>query len=287
MGAKRKLKTMRRVIVSILVVAIVAFAGAWLLWPKPLFYESAVAAKGNITTYNSFSGNIDTKKRQTVMSEKMLQVSKIKVQEGDAVKVGTALIRTTAGEDIKSKIVGEIATIHTEVNAQVMAGTNLMDIVDYNNLEITVKVDEYDIGAMEKGKDAAVSIGAIGKELSGKISSMSKEGQVKNGITYFTATIDLAADAALKIGMTAEVKLVSGNVADVVTLPMTAIAFDDDNKPFVLKKDGKGAMVKSEITTGINDGITAEIKSGVLNGETVYYKKTVPSVGAKFPGGGA
>jgi Na+-transporting NADH:ubiquinone oxidoreductase subunit NqrF len=35
----------------------------------------------------SFSGNVETKNRQTVVSEKMMQISDIKVKEGDKVKL--------------------------------------------------------------------------------------------------------------------------------------------------------------------------------------------------------
>ena len=65
---------------------------------------------------------------------------------------------------------------------------------------------------------------------------MSKEGQIVNGVTFFTATIDLEKDDSVKIGMSAEVKLVNSNATGVVTLPMKAIQFDDNNSPYVLKK---------------------------------------------------
>jgi HlyD family secretion protein len=172
-----------------------------------------------------------------------------------------------------------------EEDAQVMAGIKLMEIVDYDNLEVNVKVDEYDIAALDKGKETTVKIGAINKDIKGKISSMSKEGQVVNGVTFFTATIDLAKDEKLKIGMSTEVKLISDKAAGVVTLPMKAIEFDNDNKPYVLKKGEKGEAVKTEITTGINDGTTVEIKSGVLSGETVLYTNTAAAESKGFAGG--
>jgi HlyD family secretion protein len=90
-----------------------------------------------------------------------MQVSEIKVKEGDMVKEDAVLIKTTAGDEIKSKISGEVVNINVEENAQVMAGINLLEIVDYNNLEIKVKVDEYDIASLEKGKESTVKIGDI------------------------------------------------------------------------------------------------------------------------------
>jgi HlyD family secretion protein len=106
-----------------------------------------------------------------------------------------------------------------------------------------------------------------------------------NGVTYFTATIDLAKDSSIRIGMSAEVRLINEEVTGAVTLPMTAIQFDDNNNPFVLIKDDKGAAIRTEITTGINDGTTVEVKSGVSSGETVLYTKATAAGGMGFRAG--
>jgi len=75
--------------------------------------------------------------------------------------------------------------------------------------------------------------------------------------------------------MTAEVTLTKEQVAGVVTLPMTAIQFDNNNNPYVLKKGENSTIINTEITTGINDGIIVEITNGVAEGETIYYPKII------------
>jgi len=279
MSAKRKSKTKKWITIGIIAIAVIGIAVALFMQPTKTSYESATAKIGDITTYNSFSGNVDTKNRQTVMSEKVMQVSSLKVKEGDTVKVGDVLLKTTTGDEIKSKIDGEISNVNVEENATVMAGVKLLEIVDYNNLEINVKVDEYDIATLAKGKETTVKIGAINKEIKGTISSISKEGQIVNGVTFFTANIDLAKDASLKIGMSAEAKLISNTVKGVVTLPMKVIQFDENNQPYVLKQGEKNAPVKTEITTGINDGTTVEVKSGVSSGEAILYTTAAKTTG--------
>jgi len=281
MSAKRKSKTKKWIAVSIITIAAAIIVAVIFMRPESTAYESAIAKVGDITTYYTFSGNVETRNRQNVMAEKLMQIDELKVKEGDTVQDGDILIKTTTRDEIKSRINGEVTNIGVEENAQVMTGTKLLEIVDYNNLEVKVKVDEYDITALEKGKEATVKIGAINKEIKGKISNMSKEGQIMNGVIYFTATIDLEKDSSLKIGMSAEVKLISNKATGVVTLPMTAIQFDDNNKPYVLKKSERGPAVRTEITTGLNNGTTVEVKSGVLDGETILYTKAK----AAEPGG--
>ncbi|KGK83918.1 RND transporter [Desulfosporosinus sp. HMP52] len=283
----RKQKSSVKWIILGLIAAVVTVGGiAFLKKPTQLPYESVVAQTDDLTTYYSFTGNVETTDRQTVTSEKMMQISEIKVKEGDLVKEGAVLIKTTAGEDIKSKIQGEIVNINVEEKAQVMAGTKLLEVVDYENLQIKVKVDEYDLAAIEKGKEATVKLGAINKEIKGNVSSISKEGQIINGVSFFTAVIDLADDESVRIGMSAEVKIISNQASGIVTLPITAVQFDENNKPYVLKKDESGTETRAEITTGINDGIVVEVKSGLESGETVYYTKTAVKEGRNFPPAG-
>ncbi|MGI1659272.1 MAG: HlyD family efflux transporter periplasmic adaptor subunit [Desulfitobacterium sp.] len=196
MGAKKKSQKLKWVTAGIIVIAI-AVISIYFMRPAQLPYESTLAKTGDITTYYSFTGNVDTKNRQTVTADKMMQLSQINVSEGDGVKVGDILIKTTTGETIKAKIAGEVVNLAAEENAQIMPATKLLDIVDFNNLETKVKVDEYDLASVTVNKEATVRIDAINKEIKGKISSLSKEGQVANGVTFFTATVDLAKDANL------------------------------------------------------------------------------------------
>jgi HlyD family secretion protein len=274
MNTKRKSKKKKIIVTSIVIIAIVAIATSIFMRPAKTSYESVDAKMGDITNYYSFTGNVETKNRQTVTSEKVTQISTINVKEGDVIEADTVLYTTSTGEEVKSKIAGEVVNMNIEENSQVMGGVKLLEIVDYNNLEIKVKVDEYDIASLEQGKETTVKIGAINKDIKGTISSMSKEGQIVNGVTFFTATIDLEKDESVKIGMSAEAKVINGNVQGVVTLPMKAIQFDDNNNPYVLTKGEKNAAIKTEITTGINDGTTVEVKSGVTSGETILYTKT-------------
>jgi len=285
MSKKRKSK-IKWIVTGVIAAVVAGVAITIFLKPAPLPYESVVAKTGDITTYYSFSGNVETKDRQTVTSEKIMQVSEIKVKEGDIVEEGTVLIKTTSGDEIKSKISGEVVNLNVEEKAQVMAGIKLLEVVDYDNLEIKVKVDEYDIASLDKGKDASIKIGAINKEIKGNIGSIAKEGQIINGVTFFTATIDLEKDESVRIGMSAEVKVISNKVGGVVTLPMTAIQFDENNKPYVLKNGENDTVINAEIVTGINDGTTVEVKSGLVSEETILYAKAAPTVGMDFSGGG-
>ncbi len=273
MNAKKKSKSKKWILITVGVIAIVAIIG-FINRPKTNLYTSATAVSGDITTYYTFTGNIEAKDRQSVISGKVMQISKIYVENGDMVEEGDDLLKTTMGEYIEAEIDGEVVNLDVEVNQQVMSGVQLLDVVDYSAMQISVKVDEYDLPAVTVGKEAAIKISALDKELTGTVKSISKEGTISNGVTYFDAVIELAYDESIKVGMSTEVKLIHENATGAVTLPMASILFDSDNNPYVLKKDAQNKYSKADITVGINDGVNVQILSGVAEGDTVYYTKT-------------
>jgi len=276
MNTKRKSKIKKRIFLFLTLIIVIALAVvAVIARPKANNYESVDAKNGNIKTYFSFSGNVEAKNRESVMSEKVMQISDIKVKEGEKVKEGDVLFTTTTDDEITAEINGEVSKLNIEENEQVMAGISLIEIVDYDNLKINVKVDEYSSSTLKVGKKADVYINALDKNITGTIKSISKEGQVVNGVTYFTADIDLKKDKAIKVGMSAEIKFPSKSVSDVVTLPMSVIQFDESNNPFVYLKDEKKNLIKTPIKTGINDGTTVEVVSGIKKGDLVFYKNNI------------
>lgn len=259
--------------ISIIGVIVVILAAAIVLPGlqriKSTNYTEVIPAKGDITTYYSFSGSVEAKNRQTVLADRIMQVKNIKVKVGQEIKKDDVLIETTTGEKIKAKIDGEVSNVYVEENTQVMSGGKLMDIVDYSDLQLKVQVDEYDLSVVEKDKQAAVNIHALSKDVTGKVIEVSKEGTYLNGVTYFTAIISLEKNDAIRVGMSAEARILNQSVKNAVTLSMSSINFDDNNKPYVLLKTDKGVPQRREITVGINDGVTTEIKSGITINDTV------------------
>ncbi len=286
MGIKRKRNWVRWIVTGIIAAGITGYIAYKVMRPAAATYKTVKAQTGNITTYYSFSGNVASKNRHSVISDRIMQIKDIHVAEGDNVEEGTVLITTTAGEEIRSKINGEVVNLQVQESTQLSAGIKLMDIVDYEDLEVVFNVDEYDVGALESGKEATVKINALDKEIHGKIRTISKDGQIMNGVTFFTASMDIELDEGIRTGMSAEVRLVSEKVQDVVILPMNVIQFDDQNQPYVFKQDQDQSVVRANIETGINDGTTVEIKSGVLAGENILYRQDTSLEKILFPENG-
>lgn len=271
MKTKQKKKNKMKMVIWSLVAIIIISVVSVVFFPTKgsSDFEEEKAQTGNITTYYSFSGAVEAKNRKTIISEAPMQVKEMKVEPGDKVKSGEVLMVTYQGEKIRAPFKGEISKIYVEENAEIMSGAQLVDIVDYSAIQTNVKVDEYDLKYLKVGEKVKVTINALEKEIQGTVSAISKEATSENGVSYFTATVDLNKDKAIRVGMSTEAKILKENAEGVTTLSMKAIKFDSQNKPYVLIPLEKGMPTKKYIQTGINDGTTVEIKSGVEAGDVV------------------
>lgn len=267
MRTKKKKKWIVLGVVLLVVIGLVVF---FVARPKDQGFEEVKTQTGDITTYYSFSGNVESKEKQSVLADKMMQISSIHVQEGDIVHKDDVLMETTAGEQIKAEIDGEVTKLYVEESSPVAAGSQLIDLVNYDDLQVTVKVDEYDVKALQEGKQVTVSIGALDdKEVSGTISKVSRQAVVANGLSYFTASVDLEQDPDILVGMSAEVEMVNQQVSGVVTLDMEALQFDAYNHPYVYYRNEQGKVDTKTVEVGINDGNTVEMTEGLQEEETV------------------
>jgi HlyD family secretion protein len=80
-------------------------------------------------------------------------------------------------------------------------------------------------------------------------------------------------DAALRVGLSAEIKVHNEEAKNAVTISMNALHFDSNNEPYVLIQNSEGKAVSKKVTTGMNDGTSVEIKDGLAAGDTVLIEK--------------
>lgn len=283
MARKKKSKT-KYVVLTVIAVIAVAAVSLFAAAPRKTNYTTVKATKGDLTTYYSFSGSVDAKNRQKVYADQSMQINEINVSAGQAVKKDDVLMKTTSGEEIKAPIDGDVSEIDVDKDAMAMPGAKLCEVVDYNDLQLVVQVDEYDLSAVSVGKKAAVTIHALNKDISGTITDVAKEGVYTDGITYFNTTISLTSESDLRVGMSAEAKVLNQSAKNVVILPMSAIQFDDNDKPYVQTLDSNKKPQNISVTLGINDGTNVEVKSGVTEGTEVVKPAVQSATTAGFGG---
>ena len=272
MKKKKSRKWLGWIIAGLVFIIVIVFSSQK---EESINYDSITAMGEDVTTYYSFSGNIEAKNKESVVLTAMNQIDTIEVSEGDQVKKDEVLFTTLQGSEVKASIDGEVANIYVTEGDVVTAGTIIMDLIDYSNLQVKVKVDEYDVKSVEVDKEAIVTINALDKEVKGTVSHLSKEAQSLNGVSYFVATIDLNEDSELRVGMSTEVKMVNESVTDVIVIPMSALQFDYTNLPYVYYRNNQGEVMTKTVELGITDGTLVEVISGLEEGEEILIPKTI------------
>lgn len=263
-------------IVSILILALLAFLIFRITSTREIEGEIIEVKQGDIATYYNFSGSIEAKNKTTLYAKLPLQISEFLVEKGDQVEKGDILYKNSTGEEIEADISGEVARIEVEEDAQINPGTEILEIVDYNELELKVRVDEYDLNSIDIDTPVEITVNALDKTFKGKIVEISKQGIYMNGITFFETVISIEGEENIRVGMSAEAKVLDKESKNTAILPMKALKFRDNNTPYVnIKNEEK--LEEIEIELGITDGVNVEVKSGLKIGDNVFIPKATTS----------
>ena len=271
-----KKKNVMKWIVGIIVLTLIGFFVFKITKEDEVKGEEIEVEEGDISTYYNFSGSISASNRSVLFAELPLQIKEFLFEEGEEVKEGDVIYKTSTGEQVKSDIDGEVYKIEVEEDAQISPGTKIMEIVDYNDLELKVNVDEYDLKSIRKGTEVEITINALDKILKGEVIAIAKQGEYINGITLFETTISLESSEEIRVGMSAEARVLNEESKATAILPMRAIKFKEDNTPYVKIKIEEKVEDK-EIEIGITDGVNAEVKSGVKIGDKVFIPRSMQS----------
>lgn len=274
----------------LLIVLILAIVGIVLLITRPSGgssqYTEETVRTGSIETYYSFTGNVAVRNSQAVAAKVNATVREVYVAQDDEVAEGGALLRLSNGDVIRADITGEVTDVHVSAGDAVAIGTPMVDIIDFDDLQVIVKVDEFDVAAVIAGKEATVTIDALGLVYEATVEHIAKHAQSVSGvgsgsssINYYDAKLSAPQDERVLPGMKVDVRILSEQAEDVPLLSMDALRFDPYNKPFVYVKDAKGNVVEQSVTVGIQDGTTVEIVDGLRAGDVVQ----VPASRLLFP----
>lgn len=234
-------------------------------------YKEAQAAQRDIATYYTFSGNLTPVLDEIQTSKEQLKVKEVYVAQGDLVRENDPLLRATDGTRVTARSPGTLETLFVEADDTLQPGGQIARIVDYDRLEVSVDVDEYDIGALKIGKQGEVYINALDLKVPGSVREIAREATLSGGVSFYGVKLQISAEDNIRSGMSAEVKILKEEAKGVLSLNLNVISFDDDNNPYVLVRENEKDMVRRYIVIGVSDGVYVQIISGLQENETVYY----------------
>lgn len=182
---------------------------------------------------------------------------------------------------IKSTVDGMILDIPVEEGSSVVErnnfneGTNVAVIADMNALVFEGKVDESDVGKLKIGMPLVLSVGAIeDKEFDASLEFISPKGVEEDGTVKFAieAAIVNDPDVFLRAGYSASADIILAEKNQVLSLMERDVIFEGDTV-YVELRTGDQTYEKTEISTGLSDGIYIEVLDGVDSTKEVRNRK--------------
>ena len=141
------------------------------------------------------------------------------------------------------------------------------------SMSVTISVDETDILALELGQEADITVSSVSDEvLSGTVTEIDKTSASGD----YTAVITLDKVTGMLPGMTASVDVRIEGVDDAILIPVDALhqtssgyyvytSYDEDTREYGGKVD---------VVPGLSNSSYVEIKSGLSEGNVVYYTES-------------
>jgi HlyD family secretion protein len=174
---------------------------------------------------------------------------------------------------ITAPIDGIVAFVSTQEGETVVASLNaptFVNLIDLRKLEVTVFVDETDIGRIKVGQRAKFTVDTFSDQFfNGKVREIHPKAVIKDNVVNYEVILDIEEKkvAKLRPEMTANVVITTGTRKKVLTLLKEAVK-RKGKKTFVVMQAGSGLEDQS-IELGWRDGGKIEVVSGLNDGDEV------------------
>ncbi len=272
---KRRARRIRKLITWLVILALLGGALYFFVWPglsagATTTYGQYSASRGSISNAMSFSGTISVVNNETLTSENAATVRRIYVAEGEKVTANQRLMRLSDGTLIKASFDGEVNELSVAEGDEVGANASLIQIVDFENLKVSMRVDEYSVAKLYVGQECDITVTALSQTVESTISHINRIAAGGGATAYYTVTAEFAATSAVLPGMAVTVTIPEEEANDVIILNRDALSFSMGNNAYVLMKDESGEMQETAVTLGVSNDRFIEITSGLNEGDTVY-----------------
>lgn len=272
---KKRFRRLKRLLIWLALLVIAMLAVRFILLPRleagaTITYNSYAARIGTISNAMSFSGSISVQNDETITADSAATVRQIYVAEGDRVTRGQRLMRLSTGATLKASFDGEVNKISVQVGDEVNGNASLIQIVDFENMQVSMRVDEYSISDLQVGQDCRITVTALGQTFDSKIAHINRISSGGGNTAYYTVTAELKVTSNVLPGMAATVTIPQEEAIDTVVLNKSALSFARDNSAYVLMYDDQQVLQQVPVTVGLDNDNYVEITSGLKEGDVVY-----------------
>lgn len=174
---------------------------------------------------------------------------------------------------------GVITEVYAAAGDYLTGNMELISLNNYDEVTITVSVEEDDLEAAAPGNTVNVTLAAFEDEVFTGMVTETGDAEIDSNTnkTMYSVTVTVQnTGRVLYQDMTAEVTFVTDEVSEVLYIPVRAV-IQENGEDYVKVREKDGKIVSKEVTTGFTDGVNIEIKEGLSEGETVLTETKVSS----------
>jgi HlyD family secretion protein len=180
------------------------------------------------------------------------------------------LAKHLAGQlTVRARAAGTVTSVLSAVGAAVDPTTPLIRVQNLGNLVVALELSEFDLAHVRVGELTRVSVDALGgRQLTGRVISVSPIGTEAGGVVNFSVTIALErAGGGVRPGMSVSARIVTRIRRDVVRIPSAAVSGGE--QPTVMVREQSGRLARRPVELGLEGPTLVEVRSGLRAGDRV------------------
>lgn len=164
---------------------------------------------------------------------------------------------------------GEIGRAVADVTAN--GGTTIAVIADDTRIRLVAEIDENDVAQLRPGQRALVTLDALPDEkLEGTVRKVSSAGAIEANVASFTIDVELPEDERLRVGMSADARVVIRAHSAVLSVPNSALVRRERETLVRVPDVGGGSAYRlAPVQTGYSDGFRTIVSDGLAEGDVV------------------
>jgi RND family efflux transporter MFP subunit len=184
---------------------------------------------------------------------------------------------------LKAPFAGVVAQINIVPGSSASSSTAALRLIDRDPLHVDLKLSENDVAQVQFDQAVKLTVQSLGGwQTDGKVSYIAPAADNSNGVVTYAVRISFPDnDPKVKVGMTADLNIVTARKDGVLLAPSTALLPKGTGHVVqVPATDASGRPTtprEVEVKTGLSDGAMVEILSGLEEGQEVI---ALPNSGA-------
>ncbi|HWJ03029.1 MAG TPA: efflux RND transporter periplasmic adaptor subunit, partial [Verrucomicrobiae bacterium] len=220
-------------------------------------------------SYDLAKAQLETKKAGASSSDLQLAQLQVDQAKSSLASAQAAVTDTT----LVAPVDGLITTVNGKVG-EMPSGTGAFMVLmgASDSMQITVPVDEADLGSVKVDQSVALTLSAYpDKKFSGKVTQVAPTGKTQNNVTMFDVTVVAPnTDSLMKPGMSANVSIIVAQKNNVLTVPSEAVKGSGEQRSVQLAPESPATQPQSKrVQIGLDDGTNAEVLQGLQEGDQV------------------